>query len=261
MIADTPDTSEITSADALESAFSWWREAGVDSDYADDPSVWLAEPEAEQAVAAPRPAPVVREPEQTPLERAFVAVSTDEPIGGDRASWPKDLAAFREWWMSEKSLSPVGPDGRLPPRGVAGAKLWMVIPHPIEGDKDALLAGPEGRLVESILRAIGIAPHDAYLASALPAQTALPEWIDLAERGLGDVLRHHIALSSPARVIAFGRALAPLFGVSAERAREAATVQAGEAVLPLMIAPDLAELARSPERRRNFWNRWLEWTA
>ena len=75
------------------------------------------------------------------------------------------------------------------------------------------------------------------------------------------MLRHHIALSSPARVIAFGRALAPLFGVSPERAREAATVQAGEAVLPLLIAPDLAELARSPERRRNFWNRWLEWTA
>ena len=261
MLTDTSETREFAPADALEAAFGWWREAGVDSDYTEEPASWLAEPEVEEAVTAPRPSPVMREPEQTPLERAFDNIPAAEAIGGDNAGWPRDLAAFREWWMSEKSLAPVGADRRLPPRGVAGAKVWIVIPQPMEGDGEALLSGDAGRLVEAILRAIGVAPHEAYLASALPASLALPDWNDLAARGLGPVLHHHIALSSPMRVIAFGRALAPLFGIAPENAREPAVVRLGETVLPLMIAPELAELARSPERRRNFWNRWLEWTA
>ena len=261
MIANTPETRDLSPADALEAALDWWRDAGVEDDYRDEATSWLAGAEQEQAVASTRPKKPPEEPQQTALERAFERTDNTALIGGLSEAYPAELEKFREWWMAELSLSHAGPDRRLPPRGVAGAKLMVLVPEPLENDTDSLLSGPAGKFVEAILRAMSIEPHEAYLASAMPAPAALPDWSDLAARGLGNVTRHHIALAAPHRVIAFGRSLAPLFGVSHENAREPATVDAGGKTLPLMLAPELAELARSAPRRRNFWNRWLDWTA
>lgn len=261
MIADTPETREISPADALEAAIDWWREAGVEEDYRDETTSWLAEPEEEQAVASPKPKKPPEEPQQSPLERAFENTAAPSQIGGAKAAFPETLENFREWWMSEQSLSSSGPERRLPPRGVEGAKVMVLIPEPMESDSEALLSGAPGRFVEAILGAMGIAPHEAYLASTLPAQLSLPDWQDLADRGLQAVTQHHIALAKPHRVIAFDRSLAPVFGIKQEQARDPAVAKAGDMTLPLMLAPTLAELARSPQRRRNFWNRWLDWTA
>ena len=47
-----------TLGESLASALDWWREAGVDGDFADEPRNWLARPEApEGAVPAPAAAP------------------------------------------------------------------------------------------------------------------------------------------------------------------------------------------------------------
>ena len=255
---ETPSqTGDFSAADALEAALDWWRDAGVDHDYADDAQAWLAEPPKEEAVAAPPPVKRVEEPKQTPLERAFEQAPVAGQIGGDKADWPQDLAKFREWWMSEASLSHAGPDGRLPPRGVAGSKLMVLVAEPYSDDGDALLSGGAGGFAAAILRAMGIAPHEAYLASALPAPVTLADWQELAAGGLADITAHHVGLAQPERLLVFGRGLAPLFGIAPDRAREPASI----ATLPLMLAPDLADLARSAQRRRNFWNRWLEWTA
>ena len=261
MLAETPETRDLSPADALEAALDWWREAGVEDDYRDETTSWLAEPEEKQAVASPKPKKPPEEPKQTPLQRAFEGASAAEKMGGSAEAYPDSLEKFREWWMSEKSLSPLGPERRLPPRGVEGAKLMVLVPEPMDSDVDALLSGPPGKFVEAILQAMGIEAHEAYLASALPAPLSLPDWNDMAARGLGDITRHHVALAKPHRVLAFGRSLAPLFDVPPEMAREPAVVKAGENTLPLMLAPELAELARSAPRRMNFWNRWLDWTA
>ena len=261
MLAETPETRELSPADALEAALDWWREAGVEDDYRNETTSWLAEPEEKQAVASKGPKKSPEEPRQTPLQRAFEGNTAGERMGGAPEAYPENLEKFREWWMSEKSLSPLGPERRLPPRGVEGAKLMVLVPAPMEGDEDTLLSGAPGKFVEAILHAMGIAPHEAYLASALPAPLALPDWNDMALRGLGDITRHHVALAKPHRVLAFGRSLAPLFDVPLEMAREPAVVKAGGNTLPLMLAPELAELARSAPRRMTFWNRWLDWTA
>lgn len=137
----------------------------------------------------------------------------------------------------------------------------VILPQPMESDTDNLLSGAPGRFAEAILKAMQIEPHEAYLASALPAPLSLPDWPELASRGLGEVTRRHISLAKPHRVIAFDRSLASIFGVKPEMAREPAAIEAGGNTLPLLLAPTLAELARSAQRRRNFWDRWLEWTA
>lgn len=261
MRADTPESRDLSPADALESALDWWREAGVEDDYRDEATSWLAEPEAEQAVASTKPAKAPEEPKQTPIERAFEGTQNSARIGGPADHYPDSLEKFREWWMSDATLSSAGPERRLPPRGVSGAKLMILVPDPMEGDADALLSGAPGRFLEAILRAMSIAPHEAYLASALPAPATLPDWQDLGARGLSDVTRRHIALATPHRVLAFGRSLAPVFDIAPEAARDPGVVHAGDRTLPLMLAPELGELARSAPRRRNFWNRWLDWTA
>ena len=261
MIAATPESREISPAEALEAALDWWREAGVDSDYDDETVSWLAEPEEEQAVASPKPKKPPEEPQQSPLERAFEGTNPTALIGAPPEALPDTLEKFREWWMSEETLSSSGPDRRLPPRGVEGAKLMVILPHPMESDTDALLSGAPGKFTDALLKAMGIEPHEAYLASALPAPLSLPDWTELAARGLGEVTRRHVALAKPHRVLSFDRSLAPLFGVQPKMAREPAVIEAGDRTLPLLLAPTLDELARSADRRRNFWNRWLEWTA
>ncbi|MBT8426645.1 MAG: hypothetical protein KJO02_01310 [Erythrobacter sp.] len=261
MIADTPESRELSPVDALEAALDWWREAGVEDDYRDEATSWLAEPEEEQAVASPKPRKLPEEPKQTPLERAFEGTAETAQIGGAPGAYPETLEKFREWWMTERSLSQAGVQNRPPPRGVAGAKLMVIIPEPTDGDTDELLSGAPARFLEAVTGSMGLQQHELYLASALPAPVSLPDWAAIARQGMTEVTRHHITLAAPHRVLVFGRALAPLFDIPPDMAREPAVVKAGENTLPLMLAPQLAELARSAPRRRNFWNRWLEWTA
>lgn len=249
----------ITTLDAFEAAIDWWREAGVDYDFEDAPRGWLAERAAAQP---PQPKTAPEKPASPPraIDRA-VAPAADQPrIGGERSGWPSDLAAFRQWWRAEPTLAPGVPDRRLAPRGVAGPRLMVLVAQPEPDDGAELLSGEAGKLLAAILRAMGINAEEAYFASALPTPAALPQWEALAEAGLGAVTRHHIALAAPQRVLTFGRGLAPLFGLLPADAREPQMLDVGRASLPLLLAPGLDELARSPARRQRFWQRWLDWT-
>ena len=230
-------------------ALDWWREAGVDCDYADEPRAWLREPAASEPAAAPERAPPARTaPRQAAapaLERAL-AREPGAPIGGDPASWPGDLAGFRDFWLNEPTLDPGSLLERVAPVGEAGAALMVLVGQPDEGDREALLTGDQGQMLTRILAAMGIAEGAAYIATALPRVTPLPDWEDLSARGLAALTRHHIALARPARLIAFGKAPALL---------------AAEAGVPLLAGPALETLARSAPHKRRFWHQWLEWSA
>ncbi len=259
MHADPSKTRDFTALESLEGALDWWREAGVDADFEDEASGWLAEPEAENAVAAPpppAPPPIER---KTALQRALEQPE-GQADGIDRAALPGTLEKFREWWMTEASLADGALDRRVPPRGVAGAELMLLVPQPFEDDADGLLTGGAGKFVGAMLGAMGISEHETYVASALPAPMAMPDWAQLAAGGLGDIARHHIALAAPRRVVLFGRAQLALFGKAPEQAREPLSVDCGGKSFALLAAPDLRNLARSATRRENFWNRWLDWT-
>lgn len=259
MHAEPPETRDFTALEALSGAFDWWREAGVDADFADEASGWLAEPEVEQAVAAPpppAPPPIAR---KTALERALEQPE-DAPPAIAAEGLPDSLEKFREYWMSDTALGQGALDRRVPPRGVAGAKLMLLLPQPFEDDAEGLLTGGAAPFVGAMLRAMGIAEHEAYLASALPAPMAMPDWAQLATQGIGTLVRHHIALAAPQRVVLFGRAQLALFDIAAERAREPLSLDCGGTQVALLAAPDLRNLARLAARRENFWNRWLDWT-
>lgn len=240
------DGSFSTLASDYAAALEWWREAGVDCDYADSPSGWLR---AAEPVPEPDPAPPPRTVPPRSAAPALERALMREPggaIGGDPVHWPSDLAGFRQFWLTEPSLDLGALDERVAPVGEAGADLFVLVGMPEDGDREALLSGGCGALLSRILAAMQIAESDAYLSSALPRCAPLPEWDDLAERGLAALTCHHIKLAAPRRVIAFGKAPAML---------------AAECGLPLLAAPQLETIGRSPAHKRKFWNAWLEWNA
>lgn len=227
-------------------ALEWWREAGVDLDYTPEPTAWLREPEvAAETPPAPPPRTVARPGAAPALERALVR-EPGAAIGGDPARWPGDLAAFRDFWLTDPSLDPGALADRVAPVGETGAELLLLVGHPDEGDREALLSGEQGALVTRILRAMAIDEGRVYLASALPRPTPMPDWDALAERGLAALTCHHLKLAAPRRVITFGKGPSML---------------AAESGLPMLAAPQLETLARSAAHKRRFWNAWLEWSA
>lgn len=248
LAADLPmtDSPYSTLAADYAAALDWWREAGVDLDYSDEPTVWLREPEIEgEPDLAPPPRTVPRTSAAPALERALNR-EPGAPIGGDPARWPGDLAGFRDFWLTEPSLDPGALGDRVAPVGEEGAALMVLVSMPDEGDREALLSGEQGALLTRILRAIGFEESQVFLASVLPRVTPMPDWDDLAARGLGALTRHHIALAKPQRLITFGKA---------------PSILAADCGVPTLAAPQLETLARSAAHKRRFWNAWLEWTA
>lgn len=231
-------------------AIDWWREAGVDQQFHDEPAGWLSEPQAEPAQIAPTASQMLT---SAPVATAAPAAPR---IGGDRANWPATLADFHGWWLAEPSLAPAGT--RMPPRGSVNPELLVLVPMPEAGDSDLLLSGTQGTLVANMLRAMGIAPEAAYIASALPRYLPLADWPGLHADGLGDVLAHHIGLVAPRRLLVLGNDILPLLGLEKRQGVRDLPLN-GEAIqLLASYAPE--NLLDNPKARAALWRRWLEWT-
>ena len=237
----------------IAAAFDWWREAGVDHDFTDDPKSWIAG--AEPAVEAPPQAP------PPPQERRPAPAVPDTPAI-EPSTIPADLAGFVEWWLSEPALDAGRVSGRVPPRGKSGAELMVIVPHPEVEDGERLLSGPQGRLLDAMLQAMGIAPDAAYVASALPRHTPHADWSALAAAGVGAVLARHVALAAPRRLIVFGGDILPLLGHdSPNSAADLRQFNHEGAKAALLVGRELGALLERPRWKAGFWQRWLEWTS
>lgn len=240
----------------LAAALDWWRDAGVDGDLQDEPQRWLAEsaPEpalAESAATASRPA----KPQPAPAIPA-------EPAPLDRSNWPADLDSFAQWWLSEAWLDHGQTSARVPPRGVQGADLMIVVPEPEPGDSERLLSGPQGRLLDAMLAAMGLAPEAVYLASALPRHTPHADWAGLAHAGMGAVLRHHVSLVAPRRLLVFGPNVSSLLDTApANKAEHSAKLHHLGISVPLLALRELAILLERPRWKAGVWQNWLAWNS
>lgn len=237
----------------IDGALQWWRDAGVDCDLADDPTDWLAKE------AAPDPEPA------TPQIFTPPAASAPPPrplIGGAPESWPQDLGLFQSWWLSEPSLDHRELSRRVPPRGIAGAELMVLVADPEDGDTDVLLSGPRGKLLAGMFAALGLTAEQTYLATALPRTTPLPDWRELAADGLGALVAHHIFLAAPKRLMVFGSGVSSLLGHDPANIAPNLSVFNHEGQsLPLLTAMDLAALLARPRTKAGLWQRLLDWTG
>jgi len=242
-------------ATAVKAAFAWWAEAGVDLDFHDHAQDWLAPPPASAEDAEPDLPPPP--PPQEPVRK--LAPREAPPL--DLADMPTELDAWREWWLTAPGIDGGRTADRVPPRGAAGAALMVIVPQPEAGDSDSLLAGPQGHLLDAMLRAMGLAASEVYVASALPRHTPLADWESLAAAGVGAALVRHVSLAAPRRVLVFGNNTLPLFGndlpLSTHPARE---INLEGRTIPLLVARDLESLER-PTWKARFWRDWLDWAA
>lgn len=236
-------------ADSIAAAQAWWREAGVDLDFQDEPRAWLASPAADEA---PSPVATPAPPSPPPIPA----------IGGDRAAWPQDLTAFHQWWLSESSLDEGGTYPRIAARGEPGAPLMMLVPMPEAEDSETLLSGPQGRLLHSLALAMGANPDGIYVAAALPRHMAMPDWPGLAARGQGDILSHQIELAAPERLLVLGRGILSLLGHDPAQGAPVPnefTIQ--DRSVPLLASFSPARLLENARLRAGLWRRWLNWTG
>jgi DNA polymerase len=244
-----PDRPALPLAEQIAAAQAWWHEAGVDHGYADDPQAWLAEPSVDEPVA-----PVIP-------DRAMQEEPERLRIGGDAESWPRDLAGFRAWWLEAPALHRTGPYPRLAPRGPGTAPLAVLVPMPEAEDTERLLSGPQGRLIASMARAMGFEPEVIYLASALPCHETMPDWAGLGRDGIGEVLRHHLALAAPARLIVLGRDISPLLRHDWTQPTPAIDkIEIQGRMLPVMTSYSPARLLEHPRLRKGLWQQWLDWS-
>jgi len=240
------DNAPSTLAESIAAAQAWWREAGVDLSFHDEPQAWLADetPRMEPGAAADAPAP------------------PPEPrIGGDPSAWPQDLGAFRRWWIEEPSLDEGGMAPRIAPRGETGAVLMILVPMPEAGDRDTLLSGPEGRLLASFAAAAGLEAAQVSVAAALPRRTPVPDWERLRGEGLGEILLHHLRLAAPQRLMVLGTRILPLLGHDPAQASPGVselTIQGRPVSLLASYAPE--RLLGNARQRAALWRAWLDWT-
>ncbi|MEO5707254.1 MAG: hypothetical protein ABIQ46_09495 [Alteraurantiacibacter sp.] len=237
-------------ADQFAAALDWWREAGVDAVFADEPEA-MYDLSAGAAPAASEPVPT--------KARAEPAAAPPPTLGGDKSAWPATLADFAPWWLTEPSLAPGPLAARVAPRLVVQTELLVLVPMPEGEDGAELLSGRQGVLIANMLRAMGIAPETASLAAALPSHMPAADWEGLHEQGLGEVLRHLIALAAPKRTLILGQDVLPLLGL--EKRQGVRELPLTESTAPLLasLAPDI--LLGNARSRADLWRRWLDWTG
>lgn len=99
---------------------------------------------------------------------------------------------------------------RIAPSGPADAEWTVLTDFPEIDDSTTLMDGREGRLLDRMLAAIGVARESVYLASvatARPITGRIPP--DQAAR-LGELARHHLSLLRPRKLLMLGRAAADI---------------------------------------------------
>lgn len=238
--------------DEITGALDWWRDAGVDCDFLDEPVEWLSPPAPSTDGPASRP-----RPELKPVAEVAPNATSIDP-----AALPADIAAFTPWWLSEPLLCEGGPAARVAPQGQPGAELMIVVEEPEAEDGDTLLSGPQGQLLDAILAAFGTRRADVYLASALPRHTPGADWNAMALRGIGQVLAHHVALVAPKRLFVLGGNVLPLIGhESPHRPAMLRTFEHEGGSIPLLASWALPALLAQSRAKPVLWRAWLEWTA
>lgn len=170
--------AEIT-ADDVESLMHWWREAGVDTAIAEEPTRWLVK-------EPPPPKPVIIEPapERLPLE----------------------LTTFLDWLMTADL--PEAGRRRVRPVEQQPGSLMIVTDMPELADLDAgqLLGGEVAEMFDKMLASIGRSRADVTLASLNPGRPPSGRIADAHLERLAGVMRHHVRLAAPAQLWLMGSA-------------------------------------------------------
>ena len=168
------------------STLDWWLEAGCDTLVEERPRDWLV-PEA-LPVPAPLPA----------------AAPAAEPSTG----YPATYEEFLAYRMGDQAPDAKWAPARVAPSGdPATAALMVLTDVPEETDAGAghLLAGPEGRLLDRMLAAIGLAREQTLIASVCVAPPLAARVPRASATELEAMARHLVGIVRPRRLLLLGQ--------------------------------------------------------
>lgn len=242
----------------VESHRSWWELAGFDNLVDETPQYWLA-PKREIIAETPHvetAAPAISRRAE-PAITATATISAPAPLAP--LAMPDNWAAFQAWLATDPAVPGTGwHPQRILPMGAPGAKLMVLALSPEMADHDAgqLFAGDCGRLLDAMLRAIGLDRDDCYLASL--ALTRPPGGrIDAGDMAvLTPLLWHHLGLAAPQKLLLFGTDLAQAVlgsDLAALRGHLRDVNQAGVKVAATAVQHPLLLLDR-PARKAAAWD-------
>lgn len=193
-----------------DSYLSWWTLAGVDALVGETPAGWLetvpvndnarkgsTERAAEHIAVEPPPLP----------EILLKKERTADPGSEAPVIFPETWDAFQQWLAKGDNVPGLQwDDRRVLPSGAAHAKLMLITAWPDMDDQraGALFCGEPGRLLDNMLKAIGLNRDDCYLASLAITRPAggrcQPEDLPELER----LFQHHLRLAAPQRLLLIG---------------------------------------------------------
>ncbi|WP_256837950.1 uracil-DNA glycosylase family protein [Sphingopyxis sp. KK2] len=188
----------------------WWSLAGVDALVGEEPAGWLAVPPAnDPAPARPKlAAAVASEPEPAPLPAALQRqVVIEEEAAKGPVELPADWADFQTWLAQHPDVPGSQWDARrVLPVGEAAAPLMLLTAWPeIDDQRDGeLFAGPAGKLLDAMLRAIGTTRGDCYMASLAVTRPPGGRCDEKDAADLDRLLWHHLRLARPGRLLLIG---------------------------------------------------------
>ena len=162
------------------SLLSWWLDAGVDTAISEQPRDWLKPNSAPAAVLAEAP------------------VSTQ---------LPDSLEAFHAFLSAAPGL-PLDQPGarRIMPHGTAEAEVMLVSEFPAREDASdgRPIGGPAWQLMVRMLAAIGVGEDAAYSASLACFHLPGAKLDSEALQRCVELMRHHVALVKPKRLLLLG---------------------------------------------------------
>ena len=200
----------------VESHKDWWQLIGLETLVDETPVNWLAPPRIADTVVPSPPVDVG----QTERPVGHVQGDGRQPVGPAQSlaalaplAMPSEWSAFQAWLADDVAVPGTRwHPQRILPIGPVAAPLMILALTPEMTDHDAgeLFSGDSGRLLDAMLRAIGLTRAKCYLASL--ALTRPPggrlDGTDIA--ALTPLLWHHLALARPARLLMFGSDLAQI---------------------------------------------------
>lgn len=173
---------------SIASALEWWRDAGVDCEIDDLPRDWLAR--------AAAPSSVERLPGQV----------AEAPVAAP--SLPATLDEFAAWRLGPAAPEAGWPGKALGTQGEVASGLMVVVDMPDREDDAAgqLLSGSAGALFDRMLAAIGRDRQSIYLVALAVKRPPAGRVSEDVGKKLEALLRHHLSLARPKRVLALGNA-------------------------------------------------------
>lgn len=179
----------------IHSLQDWWSLAGVELDYADQPTALLAVETVSPVKEASSAAAVTeREPEEAKIP------VRDEPL-------PAAYPDFLDWLANDNSLIEASwSKQRVSPQGSLEPEIMVISALPEKNRNGEVQSfNPDNqKLLEKMLAAIGCDSQQSYVANiavSVPYDGRIDEqhWPTLKTR-----LLHHLGLVRPKRVICFG---------------------------------------------------------